>query len=322
MPPPLIKFLYGTDFHFRGDIPQAFFPIFDTQWRQYSTAGIRLTAAIDRANIEGCDLFFMGGDLLDQHSLDWTGTPEEKATAAADRLVDALAITDTFNGDGIGFVLGNHERELSNNTSWTIADYWTAVEDGHNHVTRENKFIESGDDMGYTFDYKDVRFVVMWATIGSVSQDQMDWLYDGLGGGVLETTTLPCVLMTHALLYPGNNPQTYARVTNHTAMRSLLETAGNVSLVLSGHFHRNGLAEQRSEMINIVNDIVYAHFMGSVLGAENGNSSDTATVEDSSHYVIEIKSLTVGRSRANIAITGYKQGKTGDAIKYLLGSSL
>jgi len=305
-----------TDVHHRDDIAQEYWQVFpgDYQYRQFSTAEVRLTAAVDQANTSGCNLFISLGDIVDQCYGNYAGEDLDADIAA--RLADCFAITDTFTGDGIALAIGNHEKYLWGGVLVDdFDDYWGDVENGHNHVARTHRYSDvDGDSVGYTFDYNHIRFVVMYAYGNdiNISSTQLNWLHKGDGTGVLETD-LPCVVLAHGVIYVDgvHDTQMYDTVGNSAVVTALFETAGNVKLVMSGHFHRNGIDGYDNQFANTVNGITYLALRGSILGAENGTSSDTATVEDSAHWVIEIEDVG---DNWNITVTGYKLGESDSVV--------
>lgn len=315
-----ITFGFIPDAHYREDILRWYWDLgsgFDAQWREYSTASVRLADAITQFNASGCDLFLSGGDILDSYSDGFEGDPEDLEAIAAANLAAVLTLTDEFAGSKLAFALGNHEDYLYNTSlGGAIDDFWTTVDDGHNHVVRQNEFTPNGwaGPAGYTFDYEGFRFVIMWSTVGSISQDQLDWLYDGEGGGVLETT-LPCIVVAHALIYPDLNPYAYAYVTNHADVRALFESSGTVIAVMQGHYHRSGKPSFGTRMINTVNGIPYFAFGGSIL-ADNGVPG---TSDDNNYYTIRVTPSTVDRMKSVVSVTGYKRGLSGVVPNCFIG---
>jgi len=285
-----------TDVHHRDDIASQYWNIImsDAHWRQFSTAEARLTDAIDQANASGCQVFVQLGDIIDSGNSD----PD-----ALLRLAECAAITDTFNGDVI-YVVGNHDSGEFGAAIET--DFWGTVENGHNHVRRNNPYNTS---YGYTYDCGPYRFVAMWAFggDGDVAEAQLDWLYKGDGSGVLETT-LNCIVLSHAVVYVDgiHNTQVYDSVGNSSAVIERFEAAGNVILVMSGHFHRNGIDGYDNQFLNEHNGITYLALRGSILGKNNG-TEDNGTTDDSAYWVIELEDTG---NTVEITITGYKQGSS------------
>jgi len=299
--PSVTKIAVITDVHHRDDVASVYWQVMpgDYHWRQFSTAEARLTAAVDDANAAGCDLFITLGDIVDG------GEPDE-----LDRLNECLTITNTFAGDVVSFTLGNHCYGL-----WgtDIDVFWGAIETNSNHAVRKRIYTESGQALGYAFDYNQYRFVSMYAqgNSGNISAEQLDWLYKGDGSGVLETP-LKCIVMAHGVIYVDgiHDTQWYDSVGNPSAVIERFEAAGNVILVMSGHFHRNGIDGYDNQFVNTVNGITYLALRGSILSKTNG-TEDNGTVEDSAHWVVEIED---DGDNLNIVITGYKMGESDSIV--------
>jgi len=279
----------------------------DAHWRRYSTAEARLTAAVDQANTSGCRLFIQLGDIVDDNnSLD----------DATTRLSECVAITDTFAGDGVIYVLGNHCNSEFSARLDTV--YWPTVEDGHNHVRRSNPYNTS---YGYTYDHGPYRFVAMYSPgVGvDIADAQLDWLYKGDGTGVLETT-LNCVVLSHAVFHESGSPnaQWYDTVGNPLEVIERFEAAGSVIVVLQGHFHRNGIEGYDNQLVAEHNGITYLAMRGSILGKTNG-TEDGGTTADSAYWVIEFEDTG---TTIDMTITGYEKGSSGTSSatkrKYLI----
>jgi len=194
---PTIRFCAITDVHFNLDVVREHWTIFDNQWREYSTAEDRLTAAIATANSTGCDLFIQLGDICDvgQQVASW----ETELDLALDTM-------DDFEGEGVINVLGNHEANFAiTKEGYEISDYWTAVDNSHNQVTRANEHYEDGNLLCYTYDYGGFRFVSLFTDLYAFPTERLEWLYKGDDSGVLETE-LPCIVLTHCIIY--ENPET------------------------------------------------------------------------------------------------------------------
>jgi len=308
------------DIHNRKDIAQQFWGTGDDQYRQFSTAEARLTAAVTASNVAGADYLIIGGDAVDGHSQDYEGTDADRKIAVQARLDELIAITDTFSGEII-WVLGNHEifawlAEYS--VDLTPADFWTKVDTGSNGVTRANEWNPDVDGtLAYTFDAGGIRYVVIYAhgsfdlqSPGAV--EERTWLSTAIN------TTLPVVVISHATLT--DTPNTYGVVNNAATIRADLEAAGNVQLVIQGHYHRNSISGY-TVPYQTISDILYVSCRGSVLGADDGDSSDTATTADSAYYLFDILPdayLGDSRPRANVTVTGYEQGKNKEQDTFVL----
>lgn len=302
---------YITDLHHRDDIAQQLWTLGDDQYRQFSTAEARLTAAVAVFNAASAEYMILGGDMIDGHGLNYAGTDANRKTAVEARMDDLIVITDTFNGEVI-WVYGNHEASAwtaANSVDLTPADFWTKVDTGSNPVTRANEWNGDGDGtLGYTFEAGGIRYVIIYASgSGDLESpgdvEERTWL-----NGTALNTTLPVVVISHATLT--DVPNAYGVVDNFATIRGDLEAAGNVQLVIQGHYHRNSI-RHFSDPFETINDILYVSGRGSVLGASDGNSSATATIVDSAYYLFDIKPnayLGGSQAKANVTVTGYEQG--------------
>lgn len=279
------------------EVPQG-----DDQYRQYSTADARYTAALAVFESESVDIVINPGDLLTAGT-STGGWPEAMDDLMAIRDATTRTFADT---------LGNHERALDAAAQFSYTDFWAKIDGSNLPVVRENVWEADSDELAYTFEINGIRFIILNAnavvqggnTIGS-SVSQQTWLTD-----VALNTTLPCVVLVHTLLTE-NALYAYANEKNPATVRGLLEaTSGQVQAVISGHFHRNTIAGYGSEAVmEIINGIPYFNLRGSVLGAEDGDSSDTATTADSAFYTMTIVPEAVGTpKRANIELIAYEKG--------------
>ncbi|MCP4566835.1 MAG: hypothetical protein GY841_04550 [FCB group bacterium] len=313
-----IRFGVITDVHYNegtaSELWGGVLSYLDTQYRQYSTAKDRLVSFLSDMEVEAVDFCVQLGDIID------AGSDERDSDIS-----DAVYQYDTHYSGTTWNVLGNHESERwsGSGANTDLSDYWTAMDTAANSGTRANEWNPDGrGTAAYTFDYKQVRFVVLFAEGANNdlhSQDEVEEL-TWLSGTALDTT-LPVVVLTHASLTPENATYPYGWVDNAAAVRTALEAAGNVQLVVNGHFHRNSI-DDWTVPHQTINDILYLNLRGSVLGAGDGDSSDTATVADSAHYLIEIiPNAVLGDTnpRANVEVTGYYKGKNKEPNKYIIG---
>ena len=287
-----IKFGVIAEIHYSNGTVQS---SLGNEYRQYSTADARLQDFLEVMEARGDVSFCLQiGDLID------AGT--------GNRATDLAAVVNRYDTDYSGTVwnsLGNHENSLFPGTVGNkFSDYWTTMDTAARPGTRENEWDPDGKGVAaYTFDSSNIRFVSMFTGFGTTaSQDgasQAAWLT-----GVL-TTSLPCVVFTH---YPlgGMFP-----VSGYAAVQAILEAAGNVQLVINGHVHRSGITGIHPLKYEYVNDILHYHCRASVLGAEDGYSSDTATVADSAYYLFDLQHtayLGDNQMRCNLTVTAYRKG--------------
>ncbi len=197
----------------------------------------------------------------------------------------------------------------------TFDDFWTEMDTASNAGVRENVWNPDGKGaLAYTFDYKSMRFVVLFAAAaGIVNMESPDgvgigtWLAD-----IALDTPKACVVFSHGLLTDSNFD--YSTQDNVATIRGILEAAGNVQLMIQGHFHRNGIEGYGTPVKSYqrINDILYYYCRGSVLGAEDGNSGDTATTADSAYYIFDVQPSSIigdNQFRANVTVTAYEKGK-------------
>lgn len=303
------------DIHHRDDIAQYQWgtgPLRDAQYRQYSTAEARATAFVNQMNTAGAELLILGGDSIDAHSSNFSGTDAQRKAAVEARLDELIVITDTFTGGDVLFAYGNHEKTVwtaAQAVDLTPADFWTKVDTGGNIGARANEWNGDGDGtLSYTYDKDGIRFVVLYidminglASPGGV--DQTTWLE-----GTALNSSLPTVVIVHYTLSPTS--YAYGYPTAYASIRSSLENNGNVQLVIQGHYHRNGI-DGWTPVYEWRNDILYYFCRGSVLGAADGISSATATISDSAYYLFEIQPDAYygdGKMRCNVTVTAYEKG--------------
>ena len=300
-----------ADVHFAVGTDQYYFAI-DQQYRQTSTARVRLDEFASDMEVEQADACIQTGDLIDYISNDKYSD-----------LSDAIASIEQFTNGSFWHTLGNHEMS---NDLWVsdVSDMWSALDVAANAGARENEWNPESDITGplaYTFDDKNIRFVILYTPGGSFQSQFGSDAYGWLNNVALDTTN-PVVIISHARLRP--NDYAYSYVTDYEKLNSDLADAGNVQLVIQGHYHRNQIRDRDPgpwEYWECHSDIVYFYCRGSVLGADDGDSSDTATVADSSYYLFDINTdayMGTNQMRANVEVTAYRKGKDKPIDKFLL----
>jgi len=297
-----ITFGVITDVHYNNGTAQELWgsgPVLDEQYRQYSTADDRLKEFLEEIETQSADFGIQLGDLVD----DGTGNRATDLAAAINRY-------DTDYSNSVWNVLGNHEASLYDGSGGNaFSDYWTTMDTAANVGSRENEWDPDGDGTAaYTFEEGGVRFVVLYATgIGDAQSPGAVDIDTWLSTVALDTTN-PVVVFTHGSLV--DTGYEYGHVDNYATIRGLLETAGNVQLVVQGHFHRNQISDWVVPY-QTINDILYFSCRGSVLGSDDGDSSDTATITDSAYYLFNITPNAIkgtNQQRANVAVTAYEKG--------------
>ena len=296
-----VKFGYITDVHKNLGTAQSLWnPVgpFDAQYRQYSTADARLQEFASDMEVAGAGFCVQGGDLTDANT-----------NSRYSDLSDAICITDTYYSSDFWHTVGNHEGLVV----WLndISDMWTQLDTAANAGIRENEWNPASDITGplaYTFDKNGIRFVVLYADGGILDSPAGAGERNWLTSKALNTDK-PVVIFTHALLRPVD--YSYAVVDDYIAVNSDLVAAGNVQLVIQGHFHRNQI-EDFTDHWETHSDIIYFYGRGSILGAEDGDSGDTATTADSAYYLFDvIPNAYIGdnQMRANVTVTAFRKGK-------------
>jgi len=303
-----IKFGVITDVHYCSGTAQEHWgggPNLDEQYRQFSTADARLKAFLDEMETQSADFCAQFGDLVD----DATGNRATDLAAAINRY-------DTDFSNTVWNVIGNHEVALYDGSGGNqFSDFWTTMDGASSAGTRANEWDPDGDGtIAYTFEQGGIRFVVLFATgIGDAKSPDSVAINTWLSDTALDTTK-PVVVFVHGCLTVV--PNEYGYVDNCATIRGLLEAAGNVQLVVQGHYHRNQLWTKPYETIN---DIIYFSCRGSVLGVADGWSSVTATTADSAYYLFDILTNAyegTSQPKANVTVTAYEKGvgKTQDAF--------
>ncbi len=303
-----------ADVHYDNSTPpveQYLFPAGsgDAQYRQTSTADARMAAAMTTFESEGCDFVVQIGDLING-----MGSNNGFATAA----LTTITSIDIFSGV-TWHVLGNHEAAMAHAGTINITtEFWDDLDTQASAGDRtlgpwQAAYNGVTDDAAYYWEQNGIRFVVLEVT-GSAnsienSAAQRTWLTDN----ALETTK-PVIVFIHAGLIV-NPIYSYANMSeaNAATIRGLLEaTPGQVQAVFNGHFHRNTIGGYGSDAIRtVVNDIQYFGLRGSVLGAADGVSSDTATAADGAYYIIDVLPNAYGDPpQANVTITGFLKGQS------------
>lgn len=184
----------------------------------------KLQAAVETFNAEGLDLAICLGDIVDAADSPAGEIANLRAMGAA---------YSTFRGRR-HLVLGNHDvgaitkadflencliRAARAYYSFDHASIHVAVLDSNCHA--DGSDFAAGD---FAWDH-------CW-----VSQEQLDWLESDLAAANERPTLLCC----HARLDPGTRPDSGRDphvLENATAVRAVIEAAGNVQVVLTGHDH-------------------------------------------------------------------------------------
>jgi hypothetical protein len=300
------EFVVITDPHYildseHASIPDAVwktgFSFCQNEFRRYSTAEARITAAFDLAESKGLNLIVCPGDLIEGFAVG--GGDSEARLQGIVNIIDAHSY---IIGGGAWYnALGNHETAAF---SLDLTVYGGVI----NNSSYTNAYTSGSVDRAFSFDKDGIHYIVLDTNnAGSLGEgnDDTNWLIADLAA-----SKLPKILFSHKHLSEiyfscGSD---YVNITNASGIRSILEADGNVQAVFSGHYHTASYSPQ------IINDIWYVGLRGSVLST----STDDTT---NAYYHVKVRpNATQGDSqqRANIEIDGYVNGESKPFRKYLL----
>lgn len=247
----------------------------------------------------GVDFVAHLGDILDNSSND-------PATHMAS-MINALETTGGYTGEHY-HVLGNHEKTLKTSEGdWT---WYTDTIDNSTAPNYEAIWNDDGIDKAYSFDINGIHYVVIYALIADVGNDQRAALAAHLGTVASPTMNLPVVVLSHAHLHPGcgYGYGFSGSVSDCALTRGVLEDCGLVQAVFEGHFHNNKCS-------TVINEIPYFTLRGAVLANDLDDNSHN------SYYIADIRPFAVTgniQRIANIEITGFGRGSSKAFDQYII----
>lgn len=241
-----IRFGLITDLHFADrDTP-------DGSSRYYRESLQKLAECITVMNREKVDFLIQLGDFKDQND-----PPVESET-----LEYLKTISHELNRfDGPTYhVLGNHDHDSISKQQFldgvTISginppqSYYSFDRKNFHFVVLDANYTSSGEEYDHgNFDWKD----------SNIPRAQLDWLHQDLS-----RTQKPTIVFVHQRLDEKEGNASYC-VRNAAAVRNILEEAGNVILVIQGHYHPGDMST--------INDIVYYTLPAAVEGSGLENNS-------------------------------------------------
>jgi len=323
---PTIKILGICDLHFGSNPDGAWTGSYPAEYRMRSTKGRRLQEAIDMGNAVSVDLALNLGDC---------GEYPVDVQAFVDGTINGIAGEGTETGLScpMASVVGNWEA-AHYGVGWSdYADYFADIDtEGTLQPARENPWPSIAEPDAYTFEENGFRFIVLFnaGSIHYVGQNPDARIYEPSPPSTqlywLEhtalNTDLPCIILTHSHLTEaadwfaaGAWKNGYAHYGDHgedatylAPVRAVLEAAGNVQLVMAGHFHWGARPM-------IINDIPYLHLGGSSVAID---AADGVTANR--YAIIEITTgqlRGVNQMRSAIKVTGYVRQPNINLHKFL-----
>lgn len=205
----------------------------------------KLADAIAVWDSEPLDAIVINGDLID-HLI-------SEGTEATEDLTEAVADLTAANAQ-VYYAMGNHEFDVLTRAQILAINGQSA---GHTYfdvgtkcrvVILDPSYGSNDDSDGWVpgvFDYQ----------VSYIPPDQRVWLANTLD------TSMPCLVFCHYRLTDQNAAH---NVANATAVRTILEAAGNVKAVFSGHSHVN--------LKTVINSIPYFVMQAMTEGADPTNA--------------------------------------------------
>ena len=211
----------------------------------------KLGACMEVFNRRSLSLAVNLGDSID------SGPTKDEELSCLKQCASAFAL---FRGQR-RVLIGNHDVSALTNRefldSWgadCVEPYYSFDHEGFHFVALDGNCRSDGSDFAAgNFDWSDA-----W-----VADDQLRWL----GRDLAASASKPAVILCHECLdeYDGDSGPDPHVVGNHCALRLVLEGAGNVAAVISGHFHPG-----RS---TVVNGIPYLRLSAMCEGPSPGNNA-------------------------------------------------
>lgn len=267
-----IRFGLITDLHFADrDTP-------DGSSRYYRESLQKLAECVSVMNREKVDFLIQIGDFKDQND-----PPVESETL--EYLKTISHELNRFHGPTY-HVLGNHDHDSISKQQFldgvTISginppkSYYSFDKKNFHFVVLDANYTSSGEEYDHgNFDWKD----------SNILPAQLDWLHQDLN-----RTKKPVIVFVHQRLDEKEGNASYC-VRNAAVVRNILEEAGNVILVIQGHYHPGDMST--------INDIVYYTLPAAVEGSG---------LENNSFAILEID------QELSMNLTGFR--KT-DSIRFL-----
>lgn len=220
--------------------------------RFYGESLKKLSECVTVMNREQVDFLIQIGDFKDQND-----PPVESETLEfLEVMVNELT---HFNGPAY-HVLGNHDHDSISKQQFldritipgfgSAKSYYSFDQNDFHFVVLDANYTSSGEP------YNRGNFI--W-TDSNVPKSQLNWLQEDL-----QRTRKPTIVFVHQRLDEKEGNENYC-VGNASAVRNILEQAGNVILVLQGHYHPGDMTT--------INDIVYYTLEAAVEGSGLENNS-------------------------------------------------
>jgi UDP-2,3-diacylglucosamine pyrophosphatase LpxH len=198
----------------------------------------------------------LGGLVLNGDMIDGESGATQAQSDIASILTDAGALSVP-----IAVTVGNHEYGALNR-SQILAAY--KIPRGHGHVDLGSacRLVSIDQTYGLASGNPSFRGGDYTQLNGVVPSDQLTWLAKVLN------TARSCLVFSHWRLNDENAAQ---NVKNASAVRAVLEAAGNVKGVFTGHAHTNAY--------NLINGIPYYNMMAATVGADPLNAYAKITLD-------------------------------------------